>query len=255
MCTDSLPTMLNMDPLEHQVWRLLTVVVFISVINVPLVSAYCWQAGQNPYFTAQPIVQQVDLRTVRVTWEGIVQNERCVDNYLVKYWQKSDPQGYQMTQLIDKQHYTSDIIITPKVNYVFQVIAREDKGGLLGIDYNKSDQREFKTSAYNSNVKPTTPKPAREPAVVPKATGTENGNIELPDTEEVVREENGKLLAGFNIELIAIIIVCSIVLLLILVGLVYKLTCAKKTEDIDDDDDEDEHDDDGDDFEKERLDV
>ena len=49
MCTDSLPTMLNMDPLEHQVWRLLTVVVFISVINVPLVSAYCWQAGQNPY--------------------------------------------------------------------------------------------------------------------------------------------------------------------------------------------------------------
>jgi len=251
--------MLNMDPLERQVWRLLTVVVFISVINVPLVSAYCWQAGQNPYFTAQPIVQQVDLRTVRVTWEGIVEYEKCVDNYLVKYWQKSNPQGYKMTELIDKQHYTSDIIITPKINYVFQVIAREDKGGLLGIDYNKSDQREFKTSAYNSNVKPTTPKPAREPAVAPKATGTDNGNIESPDSrqdQQVVKEENsGKLLAGFNIELIAIIIVCSIVLLLILVGLVYKLTCAKKTEDIDDDDDEDEHDDDGDDFEKERLDV
>lgn len=250
--------MLNMDPLERQVWRLLTVVVFISVINVPLVSAYCWQAGQNPYFTAIPIVQQVDLRTVRVTWEGIVEYEKCVDNYLVKYWQKSNPQGYKMTELIDKQHYTSDIIITPKINYVFQVIAREDKGGLLGIDYNKSDQREFKTSAYNSNVKPTTPKPAREPAVAPKATGTDNGNIESPDSRQDLhqkKENGGKLLAGFNIELIAIIIVCSIVLLLILVGLVYKLTCAKKTEDIDDDDDEDEHDDDGDDFEKERLDV
>mgnify|MGYP007048359737 FL=1 len=160
-----------------------------------------------------------------------------------------------MTQLIDKQHYTSDIIIIPKVNYVFQVIAREDKGGVLGIDYNKSDQKEFKTSAYNSNVKPTTPKPA----VVPKATVADNDNIVGPASDlqdEVVREENGgKLLAGFNIELIAIIIVCSIVLLLILVGLIYKLTCAKKTEDIDDDDDEDEHDDDGDDFEKERLDV
>ena len=251
--------MLNMDPLERQVWRLLTVVVFISVINVPLVSAYCWQAGQNPYFTAIPIVQQVDLQTVRVTWEGIVEYEKCVDNYLVKYWQKSNPQGYKMTELIDKQHYTSDIIITPKINYVFQVIAREDKGGVLGIDYNKSAQREFKTSAYNSNVKPTTPKPAQEPAVAPKATGTDNGNIESPDSTQdlqVVKEENsGKLLAGFTIELIAIIIVCSIVLLLILVGLVYKLTCAKKTEDIDDDDDEDEHDDDGDDFEKERLDV
>jgi len=44
------------------------------------------------------------------------------------------------------------------------------------------------------------------------------------------------------------------VLLLILVGLIYKLTCAKKTEDIDDIDD-DEDDDDGDEFEKERLDV
>lgn len=253
--------MLNMDPFERQVWRLLTLVVLISVINVPLVSAYCWQVGQNPSFTAQPIVQQVDLRTVRVTWEGLVAYEKCVDNYLVKYWMKSNPQGYKMTDLIDKQHYTSDIIITPKVNYVFQVIAREDKGGILGIDYNKSDLTEFKTSAYNSNVKPTTPKPARKPEVVPKATGTDNGIIESPESrqelqEEVVREENGgKLLAGFNIELIAIIIVCSIVLLLILVGLVYKLTCAKKTEDIDDDDDEDEHDDDGDDFEKERLDV
>ena len=250
--------MLNMDPLQRQVWRLITVVVFISVINVPLVSAYCWQAGQNPYFTAQPIVQQVDLRTVRVTWEGIVEYEKCVDNYLVKYWQKSNPQGYKMTELIDKQHYTSDIIIIPKINYVFQVIAREDKGGLLGIDYNKSDQREFKTSAYNSNVKPTTPKPAREPAVEPKATGTDNGNIESPDSSQDLlqkKENGGKLLAGFTIELIAMIIVCSIVLLLFLVGLVYKLTCAKKTEDIDDDDDEDEHDDDGDDFEKERLDV
>jgi len=144
--------MLNMDPLERQVWRLLTVVVFISVINVPLVSAYCWQAGQNPYFTAQPIVQQVDLRTVRVTWEGIVEYEKCVDNYLVKYWQKSNPQGYNLTELIDKQQYTTDLIITPKVNYVFQVIAREDKGGILGIEYNKSDQIEFKTSAYNSNI-------------------------------------------------------------------------------------------------------
>ena len=65
-----------------------------------IVSAYCWQAGQNPSFTGRPTVQQVDLRTVRVTWEGIIEYEKCVDNYSVKYWQKSDPQGYQMTELI-----------------------------------------------------------------------------------------------------------------------------------------------------------
>ena len=99
----------------------------------------------------QPIVQQVDLRTVKVSWEGLVQKKECVDQYLVKYWPKSNPQDYQMTDLIDKQIYIAAIIVTPKVNYVFQVIAREDKGGILGIDYSKSNGTEFKTTAKNSN--------------------------------------------------------------------------------------------------------
>ena len=60
---------------------------------MPIVSAYC-QNGQKPSFTGQPIVQEVDLRTVRVSWEGLVQNKKCVDYYLVKYWPKSKPQGY-----------------------------------------------------------------------------------------------------------------------------------------------------------------
>ena len=146
-----------MNPLVRQVLQLLTVVVFISVTNVPLVNAYCWEPGKNPSFTGRPIVQQVDPSTIRVTWEGLVQNENCIDNYLIKYWVKDKPQDYKMTDLIDKQSYTSDIIVISQVIYVFQVIARENKGGFV---YNKSsDQIEFKTSAYNRNIKPTTLKP------------------------------------------------------------------------------------------------
>lgn len=250
-----------MDPFKHQVWLPLTVVVFISFINAPLVNAYCWEVGKNPYFTGPPVVQQVDLGTVRVSWSGLVEYIECADNFLVKYWQKHDIANYEMTELIDTKQFSVDIQVSPKLPYEFVVIAREDKGSLLGIDYNKSDKKEFKTSAYNSNVNPTPPKPvvkASDPPVPSEVTDANVDNNNFAGVSEVVREEstveNSKLLAGLSIELIGIIIVCSIVLLLILVGLIYKLTCAKKTEDIDDIDD-DEDDDDGDEFEKERLDV
>lgn len=253
--------LLNMDPFKRQVWLVPIVVAFISFLNVPLARAYCWEPGKNPYFTGPPIVQQVDLRTVRVSWKGLIQSIECADQFLVKYWQKNNPQGYQMTELIQTHQFSTDINITPKVQYVFQVIAREDKGSFAGIDYNKSKQTQFKTSAYNSNVTPSPkiPSPPSGGQATDVATSNDMGESPASRQEEVnvVREEssveNGKLLAGLSIELIAIIIVCSVVLLLIFVGLIYKLACAKKSEDIDDEDDDDE--DDEDNFEKERLDV
>jgi len=253
--------LLNMDPFKRQVWLVPIVVVFISFLNVPLARAYCWEPGRNPYFTGKPIVQQVDLRTVRVSWNGLVENVECADQFLVKYWPKNNPQGYVLSELIHTNRFSIDLNITPKVQYEFQVIAREDKGSFAGIDYNKSKQTEFKTSAYNSNVSPTPKTPSRPSGGQATELAASNDKGESPASRQqeviVVREEsvveNDKLLAGLSIELIAIIIVCSVVLLLMFVGLIYKLACAKKPEDIDDEDDEDE--DDGDDFEKERLDV
>jgi len=177
---------------------------------------------------------------------------------------KNNPQGYVLSDLINTDIFAIDLKITPKVQYVFQVIAREDKGSFAGIDYNKSKQTEFKTSAYNNNVRPT-PKPTPKAPSPPSGgeateSSASNDKGESPASrqqEVIVREESEPesdiLLAGLSVELIAIIIVCSVVLLLIFVGLIYKLACAKKPEDIDDEDDDDE--DDEDHFEKERLDV
>jgi len=252
-----LPKLNSMDTFKHQVWLVTVVGVLISLLNLPLAKGYCWEPGRNPYFTGPPVVQQVDLRTVRVTWEGLIEEVECADQFLVKYWQKNTPQAWILTDLLKTDQFTIDIEIIPKVDYVYQVIAREDKGSIAGIDYNKSEYKEFKTSAYNSEVKPSpkVPTPVSSP-VAPEYSlddlPTDSSQNE-PEKEGAVGKENAAILmAGLSIELLAIIVVCSIVLLLILVGLIYKLACAKKSEDIEDDEDDD---DDEDDFEKERLDV
>ena len=39
--------------------------------------------------------------------------------------------------------------VVPKVDYQFQAVAREDKGPIVGIDWNKSPLTDFKTSMHN----------------------------------------------------------------------------------------------------------
>jgi hypothetical protein len=49
-------------------------------------------------FTGPPKVEQIDLATVRVSWEGLVTQRECADQFLVKYWQRTNPQSY-LTQI------------------------------------------------------------------------------------------------------------------------------------------------------------
>ena len=58
-----------------------------------------------------------------------------------------------MTDFISTQVFYATIKVIPRVEYTFQVIAREDKG-IRGIDYNKSKLSTFKTSRFNSNNQP-----------------------------------------------------------------------------------------------------
>jgi len=51
-------------------------------------STFYWFSG----FTGPPLVEQVNLTHVRVSWEGLVKYRKCADQFLVKYWQKSSPQ-------------------------------------------------------------------------------------------------------------------------------------------------------------------
>ena len=63
-----------------------------------------------------------------------------------------------MTDFISKQVFYATIKVIPRVEYTFQVIAREDKGSMLGIDYNKSELTTFKTSRLPRPLNSNDPK-------------------------------------------------------------------------------------------------
>ena len=63
-----------------------------------------------------------------------------------------------MTDFISKQVFYATIKVIPRVEYTFQVIAREDKGSVLGIDYNKSELTTFKTSRLPRPLNSNDPK-------------------------------------------------------------------------------------------------
>ena len=59
---------------------------------------------------------------------------------------------------LDRNANTVDVKVVAKVDYQFQAVAREDKGPIAGIDWNKSALTDFKTSAHNKEV-PRIPDP------------------------------------------------------------------------------------------------
>ena len=106
-------------------------ILYILHTPVSLVQAYCWEPGKNPYFTGPPVVKQVDLQTVRVSWLGLIEMRECADQFLVKYWQKINPQDYQLTKLVEQQVNSIDIKIIPKVTINFKLLPARTKAVLL----------------------------------------------------------------------------------------------------------------------------
>merc|ERR1712018_468637 len=131
--------------------------------------------------------------------------------------------------------------------YVFEVIAREDKGAIAGVDYNRAENVEFKTSMKNVDVTieddlPIIPTKITNPV-------QDSSSISVSEnTGEPSKESKSLPSLPFNIEIICIIAVCGVVAILIAIGIVYKLTCNKKSsadlEEYDDEDDEDDEEDD-----------
>lgn len=64
--------------------------------------------------------------------------------FLVKFWMRRFPGDYKQTAFLPTTAFHADIAVTPGVVYVFQVIAREDKGVVLGVDYNRSPKAMFR---------------------------------------------------------------------------------------------------------------
>jgi len=134
--------------------------------TLPDCNAYCALLGQNPGFSAPPKVEQISLTSVRVSWEGLVTRIDCADQFIVKSWNARNPNDYQMSDLLPVTQFSYTVTdLVPNQDYVFQAVAREDKG-ILGKDWNKSLHAYYKTTSSNPTVAPRKGRPsARGPVI------------------------------------------------------------------------------------------
>jgi hypothetical protein len=49
------------------------------VLRFVELQAYCWQPGWNPSFKGPPVVTQIDMSTVYISWKGLVIMPECTD--------------------------------------------------------------------------------------------------------------------------------------------------------------------------------
>ena len=232
-----------MDSLKRRHSPMKNAILWLTLLFLLLpqdTNAYCWQPGKNPRFTDEPEVYQISLTKVRISWDSIVDHRDCADSFIVKYWKGTNPSKYTMTNQVEKTVSHMDIEVSPKIEYYFQAIAREDKGILAGIDYNRATPVKFKTSSFN---KPMVPLPKPNPhkpgsSCEPNCDYNMDGNNEgAVGGMDELNNETGAL--GLTIEMLVIVIIVGLMFLLIIIGIMYKM-CKSKKNSVDDDDDEDE---------------
>ena len=143
-----------------------------------LCHGYCWQGGKNPSIPSPPIVTQITITKVQVSWKGIVKSKDCVDSYRVKYWKKGSEQNYKMSEKVSSE--IDGVIlekIVPRVEYSFQAVAIEDKG-LFGIDYNRSPIARLSTSRLETKKKKLNNDDSLNIVKVKSREKTEKGNAD-----------------------------------------------------------------------------
>ena len=156
------------------------VIVQILLMNecFQLCHGYCWQGGKNPSIPSPPIVTQVDITKVQVSWKGIVKSKDCADTYRVKYWKKGSAQNYKLSEKVSSE--IDGVIlegILPRVEYSFQVVAIEEKG-LFGIDYNRSPIAKLSTSRLETKNKKSNNDNSLNIVKVKSREKTEKGNAD-----------------------------------------------------------------------------
>ena len=248
--------MRNPFTMKSRNYRYIAVLHILILCNsLKLVNSYCWQAGWNPGFNADPTVTQITITSVQVSWKDIVKNVECADQFVVKYW-KLGTTNYKLSDLV-ATNIEAVILkgITPRVEYNYQVVAREDKGALLGIDYNRAPVVKFTTSRLAPNVKPSNDnnlnvvnvqsydkgprkKGSKNKVVVKNPNQVDTSEDTYSDEKEIERvlASKGKHVVhgtisddeeeGINVILLVLIAVGILLAALILVGVLYN--CVKR---------------------------
>lgn len=237
----------------------LVCVTLASIATLPLTSSYCTWAGANPYWVGAPVVEQVTLTSVRVSWHTLLKREDCADSIIVKHYKGSNTADYDMS---DPQSVsTNSFLVTnlqPNQAYTYQVIAREEKG-LLGVDYNRSPKTVFTTQKRNTQVNKDDPLPTTQSSGQNTNLVTERPG-DVTGVAPIYGFEPKTTIVGLQLEVFMGIIIGSLVVSIIVIGIIYNCVRRKDGEKdleldssigYDEDDDEEDEEDEEDEYEEE----
>jgi len=103
---------------------------------VSLVNTFCWKPNINP-FTGAPDTKRIDSTTVRVMWDDVFPKGRDCDDveFLIKSHPLDAPSNYKLSDLTLKGKRSATMAVPQGEDFIFQVIARENKGTGIGIEY------------------------------------------------------------------------------------------------------------------------
>ena len=79
-----------------------------SLGTLRLAQGFCWEPGRHPGFRGPPRIEQVRIDRVRLDWRGLVTKAACVDNFVVKYWQRLDAREYKVGGSISRSGNNSN---------------------------------------------------------------------------------------------------------------------------------------------------
>jgi len=199
--------------------RLVVAVLLLLAAELPSCHCYCKSLGWNPSFNGPPLVEQLTLTSVRVSWAGKLEQAECADNIIVKHYKGINSNDYHLSEPLPTE-VTSYVVLdlTPNLEYTYQVIAREEKG-LWGVDYNRGEKITFTTSIQNRDQ-------GREVLLedpVRESRSDFNGNVTTREYDPVydISQRPKQLVAGIQIELLVALIIALMVVCVVCIGLLY----------------------------------
>jgi len=167
-----------------------------------------------------PEVEQMNMTTVRVSWQGVLKKKNCADKIFVKYWIENRGNDYDQTDRFSPETINNCTIkIEIGQFYIFQIIAK--KGSYN--QFKNPNKAKFKTRRSNSVVKLEDPLP----------TPTENhdnddGLTQLPPITEETKQEG----QGFEFEEFIStmgIIIGSLIGVTVAFGIIYNFLRKRKS--------------------------
>nr|XP_040572500.1 uncharacterized protein LOC121121603 [Lepeophtheirus salmonis] len=126
--------------------------ILVFVASSPKQKGFCWEPGSNP-FIGQPKTERLDSDRVRINWSEIFnKNGNCKNvDFLIKSNPRHSPSDYKLSDFTQKGQTSATLMVTDGEDFVFQIIAREDKRPKYGIEYKYS---QMVTSYFREDTAP-----------------------------------------------------------------------------------------------------